>query len=132
MNKEPLIKQLVLYLGNKNKVKHERDFGDNIYRCEFLYIKNIPYKDFLQDPNTLIFGILGKYEKGDFESILKEIIGKALDFHQSGADIRLKDFLKDLEKISKLRKLQKEVKTQIDVILNEKSMKTVIEKIDLY
>ena len=38
--------------------------------------------------------------------------------------------MKDLEKISKLRKLQKEVKTQIDVILNEKGMKTVIEKIE--
>ena len=38
--------------------------------------------------------------------------------------------MKDLEKISKLHKLQKEVKTQIDIILNEKGMKTVIEKIE--
>ena len=127
---KPKIKQIVLYLGAENNVPNEKDFGYFTYSYKLVYIKNIPYKEFLKDPNTLVFAILGKYEVADFLKVLEEIVGVAVDFHKKDFQIYLKDFLNDLEKIAELRKLQKNIKVEINRILTKKNMKTYIDELE--
>ena len=127
---KPKIKQVVLYLGAENNVPSEKDFGYFTYSYKLLYIKNIPYKEFLKDPNTLVFAILGKYEVANFLKVLEEIVGIAVDFHKKDFQIYLKDFLNDLEKIAELRKLQGNIKVEINRILTQKNMKTYIDELE--
>ena len=124
----PKIKQIVLYLGRENNVVFKQDFGYFNYKYKVIYIKNIDYRKFLEDPNTLILAIAGKYDEGEFFSVLKKIIQTATIFFKDNLG-EMKDFLTNLEKFGILLKLRGKIYYNIKDILKTTIMALHIDEI---
>jgi hypothetical protein len=106
------VKQIVLFLGTDKETKStmvsEKDFGYFTYCYKLLNISNIPYKKFLKNKDTLVFTILGKFERNQLLKVLGEIIKKA---QTNFSKEELGELLLDLEIFGKLRNLEQEIQT---------------------
>lgn len=111
--------QVVLYVGDDrtitSKMQNKAKVGFFVFQYELINLSQIPYKDFLETPETLPFAILGKYKPENLPEVLKNIGKKSKNFLRTRAEfVNLIDALLIL---SKKRNIENQVKNLISTFM---------------
>ena len=109
------VKQVVFSLLEKTQMQNTFDMGYFTYFYKLVSLYEIPYKEFLKEKETLVFAILGKYERQELLNVLKNIIKTAQKKKMSKEEIR--ELILDLEILAKKRNLEKNIKILIPTVM---------------
>jgi predicted transposase/invertase (TIGR01784 family) len=109
------VKQVVFSLLEKTQMQNTLDMGYFAYSYKLVSLYEIPYKEFLKEKETLVFAILGKYERQELLNVLKNIIKTAQNKKMSKEEIR--ELILDLEILGKKRNLEKNIKILIPTLM---------------
>jgi predicted transposase YdaD len=118
------VKQIVLFLGKdetrRSLMVPEADMGYFPYRYQLLNIHDIPYREFMQHKETLVFAILGNFNGQQNVEVIREIMQKTRDFLRSREEFE--EFTADLLTLSDLRNLDSDIEIQIPVFMPLKDL----------
>ena len=108
------VKQVVLYLGN-NTTPNVVKLGYCNYEYKIIYIKDIPYMEFLKDSSNLVFAILGDLGEDNLKTVLSNVFKEAAKYFVNPKDFA--ELAEDIEKLGKLRKVEEEIHLLIPTVM---------------
>lgn len=104
------VRQYVIYVGMlKMNMKNQLEYSNLNFKYEIINLKEIPYQQFLTSaiPEEIPLAILGDFGKDSIKKVLKNIFKSLKSNHL--ATLEEQKIVLQLDVLSKLRKLQKEI-----------------------
>ena len=101
------IRQLLFYIGTSTPTMPTQvAYGQLTFAFELINLLDVEYRTFVEsdEPETIILGILGKFEKAEAGEVIEYILSQLQELELS--QLRLQKYIVQLEILSKIRNLQ--------------------------